>query len=125
MDTLRDIGNTLGEFIKIAEQTKIQRYTSFAWICVYMDLSRELLEEISINWEDEEWIHPIDYEQLPFRCRHCHDYGHLGRNYPKHRPRAEAYAPRSERTLKQMDSLRSRTKGEAKGMGKPIKERSW
>ena len=62
MDTLKDIGNTLGEFIKVAEQTKAQRYTSFARICVYLDLSKELPEAISLNWEDEEWIQPIDYE---------------------------------------------------------------
>ena len=93
LDTLKDIGNTLGEFIKIVEQTKTQRYTAFARICVYMDLSRELPKAISLNWEDEEWIQPIDYEQLPFRCRHCHDYGHLGRNFPKLIPRAEPSAP--------------------------------
>ena len=51
-----------------------------------MDLSRELPEAISLNWEDEEWIQPIDYEQLPFRCRLCHEYGHLGRNYPIYGP---------------------------------------
>ena len=62
MDTLKDIGNTLGEFIKVAEQTKAQRYTSFTRICVYLDLSKELLEAISLHWEDEEWIHPRDYE---------------------------------------------------------------
>ena len=49
METLKDIGNTLGEFIKVAEQTKAQRYTSFARICVYLDLSKELLEAISLN----------------------------------------------------------------------------
>ena len=86
MDTLKDIGNTLGEFIKVAEQTKAQRYTSFARICVYLDLSKELSKVVSLFWEDEEWTQPIDYEQIPFRRRNCHDYGHLGRNYPKFVP---------------------------------------
>ena len=62
LETLCDIGNSLGEFIKVAEQTRLQWYTAFARICVYMDLSRELPEAISLNWEDEEWIQPIDYE---------------------------------------------------------------
>ena len=48
-----------------------------------MDLSKELPEAISLNWEDKEWIQPIDYEQLPIWCRHYHDYGHLGRKFPK------------------------------------------
>ena len=79
---MRDIGNALGEFIKVSEQTKAQRYTSFARICVYLDLSKELPKAINLSWEDEEWLQPIDYEQIPFRCRKCHEYGHLGRNCP-------------------------------------------
>ena len=78
LETLRDIGNTLGEFIKVAEQTKAHRYTSFARICVYLDLSKEMPEAINLSWEDEEWIQPIDYEKIPFRCTQCHEYDHLG-----------------------------------------------
>ena len=49
-----------------------------------MDLSKDLLEAVSLNWEDEGWIQQIvDYEQLPFRCRICHEYGHFGRNLSK------------------------------------------
>ena len=87
LDTLKDIKNTLGEFIKVAEHTKVQRYTSFSKICIYMDLSKELHVAISLNWEDEEWIHPIDYEKLPFWWWHYHDYRHLGRKFPKLSPR--------------------------------------
>ena len=53
-----------------------------ARICVYLDLSKELPEVINLSWEDEEWLQPIDYEQIPFRCRQCHEYGHLGQNFP-------------------------------------------
>ena len=56
MGILRDIGNSIGEFLKVAERTRLQRYTSFARICVYMDLSKDLPEAVSLNWEDEEWI---------------------------------------------------------------------
>ena len=60
MEILRDIGNSLGEFVKIAEKICLQRYTTFARICVYMDLSKDLLEAISLNWDDEQWIQQID-----------------------------------------------------------------
>lgn len=39
-DSLQEIGNALGEFIKIAEETKISRYTSYAQICVYIHLNQ-------------------------------------------------------------------------------------
>ena len=31
------------------------------------------------------WSHiqEIDYEQIPFKCRHCHGYGHFARNCKK------------------------------------------
>ena len=63
---MKDIRNTLGEFVKVAEQTKIQICAALSHIYVYMDLSKELLEEIIMNWEDEEWTQPIDDEKLPF-----------------------------------------------------------
>ena len=84
MEILRDTGNSIGEFMKVAKKTRIQRYTAYSCICVYMDLSKDLPEAVSLNWEDEEWIEQIlDYEQLPFQCRIYHEYGHFGRNFPK------------------------------------------
>ena len=62
MEILRDIGNSLGELMKIIEQTCLQRYTTFARIYVYMDLSKDLPEAIRINLDNEEWIQQIDYE---------------------------------------------------------------
>ena len=50
---------------------------------MYLDLSKELPEAINLSLDDEEWIQPIDYEQIPFRCRQCHEYDHLGRNCPR------------------------------------------
>ena len=49
LETLRDIGNNLGEFIKVAEQTRIQRYMVFSHIYVYMDLSREIPKANSLK----------------------------------------------------------------------------
>ena len=49
----------------------------YARICIYLDISRDILDGIKLTWEDEEWFQEIDYEQIPFRCRRCHDHGHL------------------------------------------------
>ena len=62
MEILRDIVNSIEEFVKVVEQTRLQRYTTFPRICVYMDLSKDLPEAVSLNWDDEEWIQQIDYE---------------------------------------------------------------
>lgn len=62
------------------------RYISYARICVYMDISKELPEEVKISWEDEKWFQPINYEHIPFRCRRCHEHGHLFQDCPLNAP---------------------------------------
>ena len=37
-EMLADIGNTLGDFVKVAEQMKRMRFVSFSRICVYLDI---------------------------------------------------------------------------------------
>jgi len=124
LETLQDIGNSLGEFVKVSEQTKLQRYISYARICVYMDLSKELPEAIRLNWEDEEWIQPLDYEQLPFRCRLCHDYGHLGRNCPKNPLRNPGPQAREKETDEEgFTQVRNKRKSKGSDQQKKGKEK--
>ena len=80
--SLKDIGNSLAEFIKVAEETKLIRYTSYAHICVYMHLNKALLDLVSLFHDDFEWIQTTDYEHVPFRCRKCHAHGHLFQDCP-------------------------------------------
>jgi len=63
---LVDIGNTLGTFVKSSEQMKVGRYTTYARICIYLDLSKPIPESIKLQWRDEKWIQALDYEQIPF-----------------------------------------------------------
>lgn len=39
-DILEGIGNTIGTFVKVAETTKRGKYTSYARICVYMNIAK-------------------------------------------------------------------------------------
>lgn len=80
--SLKRIGNRLGEYIKAAEETKLRRYTSYARICVFMRLDNALPDLVSLSHEDYEWIQPLDYEHVPFRCRKCHAHRHLFRDCP-------------------------------------------
>jgi hypothetical protein len=66
LEILEDIGNALGSFVKIANQTKRMRYVSYLWIYVYLVISKEFLTSIKLSWQDEDWIQNIDYEHIPF-----------------------------------------------------------
>lgn len=73
------IGNTLGTFVKIAEATKQGRYTTYARICAYMNISKPIPESICLSHHDSEWMQTLDYEHVPFRCCKCHEHRHLFR----------------------------------------------
>jgi hypothetical protein len=80
--TFEAIGNKLGKFVKASDATLKGKYTSFARICIEMDVSGALLEAIFLEFRDDEWIQNIDYEEIPFRCRRCHEHGNLYRECP-------------------------------------------
>jgi len=47
-----------------------------------MDLSGALPDEVILEVFDEEWVQTVDYEHIPFRCRKCHEHGHLFKDCP-------------------------------------------
>jgi len=79
-ESLMAIGNKLGNFVKASEATRRGKYTSFARICVEIELSGALLEEIILEVFDEEWVQIVDYDHIPFRCHKCHEHGHIFRD---------------------------------------------
>jgi hypothetical protein len=81
-EVLASIGNTIGIYVKYLEATKQRRYTSYARICVYLNIEKPLPGTIVLKYQDEDWIQTIDYEHIPFRCRKCHEHGHLFRECP-------------------------------------------
>lgn len=63
-----------------------RRYTSCTRICVEMDVSGALHDGLWLEFRDEDYFQAIDYEQIPFRCRKCHEHGHLIRECPLNKP---------------------------------------
>lgn len=70
-DILEGIGNSIGDFVKVAESTKRGKFTSYARICIYMNIAEPLPEFVEVEYHDELWKQPVDYEHIPFRCRKC------------------------------------------------------
>jgi len=79
---MASIGNTIGMYVKSLEATKLRKYTSYAHICVYLNISKPLLGSISLEYQDEDWSQTIDYEHISFRYRKCHEHRHLFRDCP-------------------------------------------
>jgi hypothetical protein len=78
--SLQAIGNGLGHYIDRADPK--DQY-SCAHICVEVNLEVGLPEAIKLKVGDWQHYQKLDYEQLPFKCRGCHEYGHFQRNFPK------------------------------------------
>jgi len=79
--SLEDIGNKLGRFLDSTEP-KGDQYTC-ARICVEVNLEKGLPEAIKLTLGEWSHIQELDYEQIPFKCLHCHVYGHFAKRCPK------------------------------------------
>jgi hypothetical protein len=80
-ETIKNISNVMGRFINRAEpQDGLQ---SCARLCVELDLEKGLPEAIQLILDGWSYIQTVDYEQLPFKCKSCHEYKHFTKRCPK------------------------------------------
>lgn len=80
-NSLEDIGNKLGCYLDSAEP-KGNQFTC-ARICVEVNPEKGLPEALKITVGDWSHIQELDYEQIPFKCKLCHVYGHFSESCPK------------------------------------------
>jgi Pyruvate/2-oxoacid:ferredoxin oxidoreductase delta subunit len=59
---------------------------SYVRLCVKVDLEKGLLEAIQLTMDNWKNIQPVNYEQLPFKCKQCHEYGHFTKYCPENIP---------------------------------------
>ena len=71
------IGNIVGWYVKSSEARKKRKYTSYARICVYIDISKALSGLVTLEYQDEDWNQTIDYEHIMFHRMKCHENNHL------------------------------------------------
>jgi len=81
-EVLEDIGNRLGKYIISDEERREQGLFTYARICVEIDLSKGLPDKIQLQHESYKRIQALDYENTAFRCRTCHQTGHLNDSCP-------------------------------------------
>ena len=79
---LHAIGDVIGQFHSICPNTTKFFRTTYARICVQMDLSKGLPGELKIVNQDYSWTQALDYENIYFRCRSCYNIGHLAKACP-------------------------------------------
>lgn len=54
-----------------------ERIYTFARICVEVDLSKCLPNQIQLKHRQRSWTQVLDYENIAFICRTCRQTGHL------------------------------------------------
>ena len=78
-----------------------------------LDLSKPLLDAVEMCAGSHSWVQQLDYETLPFRCRLCHEYGHLVRRCPKAKS-MEQQPPPPSRNTSGIDKGKKPASGEGK-----------
>ena len=65
-EIIMGLGSTLGNYVTYFEATKQRKYTSYARMCVYMNISKALPDTFTLEYQDEEWAKTIVYGLGPF-----------------------------------------------------------
>jgi len=73
----RRIGNRLGEFLEADESFMDSNQKRMARILVNINVREGLGDAVELILGHYRHIQKLDYENIPFRCRRCHEYGHL------------------------------------------------
>lgn len=82
LEILEGINDTIRKIVKIAETTKRGRYTSYARICVYMNIAEPIPKSVELEYHEDVWQQTLDYKNVLFICWRCDEYGHLFKECP-------------------------------------------
>jgi hypothetical protein len=124
--SLEAIGNNLRKYIDKDERK--EQY-SCERICMEVDLEVGLPEYTQLKVADWSYIKELDYEQLSFKCRYFHGYGHFAQHCKKKAEEEVENLKENQWTQVQKESSskinnRSKGKGSSKGPNAPTKGNS-
>jgi len=75
-DHFNRIGDILGTFLEADLSYKETHMKQVARILVELNIREGLPASMILDWGPTPITQLLDYENLPFRCRRCHTYGH-------------------------------------------------
>lgn len=78
----KQIGNALGTYLDHDQSFESTGIMSMARILVHLDIRARLEEKITLHWRHFMYKQNLDYEGVPFWCRHYHKIEHLYRYCP-------------------------------------------
>ena len=93
-EVFRGIGNTLGKYVD-KSKPKSPMF-SCAQICVEFDLEKGMPESIMLSIDGWNHLQIVDYEQIPFKCKYCHEYGYFAKSCPKKFDKPNFEGPQEE-----------------------------
>ncbi|XP_059074832.1 uncharacterized protein LOC131874903 [Cryptomeria japonica] len=73
---LEEVGEALGDFLMVDDESSDILHSTFACIQVEMDVSKRLSSEIYLKSSKRCWVQSLDYEGIHFRCRRYFKIGH-------------------------------------------------
>jgi len=73
---LRGIGSMLGTVLDVDLSFQKTHVKKVARVLVSINIREGLAETINLKWGPDVITQILDYENVPFRCRRCHAYGH-------------------------------------------------
>jgi len=82
-DLVKAIGNAMSKYIDRCEPK--DNMHACARICVELYLRKGISEAIKIKVDKWTHIQQLDYEQIPFKCKVCHEYGYFDNRCLKRR----------------------------------------
>eukprot|EP01018_Ginkgo_biloba_P034296 Gb_38926 [translate_table: standard] len=77
LHTFALIGNCIGEFVIFLDQRDRNIITTYTRICVNINITEGLPEDLKLVVGDHLMIQQLNYEWVPFKCIRCRRYGHL------------------------------------------------
>ena len=77
IETLTEIGNSIGKFIYADPWCRGEKDKRIAWVLIEKPYKGAYPDHMIIEWEGGTISQRLDYWGIPFRCSQCHRIGHL------------------------------------------------